>query len=111
MKVCDVKTNKGDFQVVCGALNAREGMLGVFAPENSFIPGTKVKLKRSKIRGVESCGMLVSEREMGRRHCSSSVKVRVRRRPCRSSKTPLSGKASNRSTGKELIDKSQFRTK
>ena len=65
LKVCDVKTNKGDFQVVCGAPNAREGMLGVFAPENSFIPGTKLKLKRSKIRGVESCGMLVSEREMG----------------------------------------------
>ena len=44
---------------------SKEGMLGVFAPENSFIPGTKLKLKRSKIRGVESCGMLVSEREMG----------------------------------------------
>ena len=48
LKVCDVKTNKGDFQVVCGAPNAKEGMLGVFAPENSFIPGTEVKLKRSK---------------------------------------------------------------
>ncbi len=65
LKVCIVKTNKGDFQVVCGASNAREGMLGVFAPDNSFIPGTKLELKRSKIRGVESCGMLVSEREMG----------------------------------------------
>ena len=40
-------------------------MLGIFAPENSYIPGTKVKLKKTKIRGVESCGMLVSEREMG----------------------------------------------
>ena len=39
-------------------------MKGIFAPENSFIPGTGIKLK-SKIRGVESCGMLVSEREMG----------------------------------------------
>ena len=65
LKVCNIKTIKGNFQVVCGAPNAREGMLGVFAPENSFIPGTKVKLKRSKIRGIESCGMLVSEREMG----------------------------------------------
>ncbi len=65
LKVCSVKTTSGDLQVVCGANNVREGMLGVFAPENSFIPGTQLKLKKSKIRGVESCGMLVSEREMG----------------------------------------------
>jgi phenylalanyl-tRNA synthetase beta chain len=65
LKVCTVKSIEGTFQVVCGAPNAREGMKGIFAPENSFIPGTGVKLKKSKIRGVESCGMLVSEREMG----------------------------------------------
>ena len=65
LKVCQVKTVKGDFQVVCGAPNAKEGMLGIFAPENSYIPGTEVHLKKTKIRGVESCGMLVSEREMG----------------------------------------------
>ncbi len=65
LKVCTVKSIDGTFQVVCGAPNAREGMKGIFAPENSFIPGTKVKLKKSNIRGVESCGMLVSEREMG----------------------------------------------
>ena len=65
LKVCQVKTNNGDFQVVCGAPNAREGMLGIFAPENSYIPGTELHLKKTKIRGVESCGMLVSEREMG----------------------------------------------
>ena len=65
LKVCKVETKDGNFQVVCGAPNAKTGMLGVFAPENSFIPGTKLKLKKSKIRGVESCGMLVSEREMG----------------------------------------------
>ena len=65
LKVCTVKSIDGTFQVVCGAPNAREGMKGIFAPENSFIPGTGVKLKKSKIRGVESCGMLVSEREMG----------------------------------------------
>ena len=53
LKVCDIKTNKGNFQIVCGAPNAKEGMLGVFAPDNSFIPGTKLELKRSKIRGVE----------------------------------------------------------
>ncbi len=65
LKVCKVETYKGVFQVVCGAINVEKGMLGVFAPENSFIPGTKIKLKKSKIRGVESCGMLVSEKEMG----------------------------------------------
>ena len=65
LKVCKVQTSNGDFQVVCGAPNAKTGMLGVFAPENSFIPGTKLKLKKTKIRGVESCGMLVSEKEMG----------------------------------------------
>jgi len=65
LKVCQVKTVNGDYQVVCGAPNAREGMFGIFAPENSYIPGTEVYLKKTKIRGVESCGMLVSEREMG----------------------------------------------
>ena len=65
LKVCEVETINGNFQVVCGAPNARSGMLGIFAPENSFIPGTSLHLKKSKIRGVESCGMLVSEREMG----------------------------------------------
>ena len=65
LKVCEVETINGNFQVVCGAPNARAGMHGIFAPEDSFIPGTNLHLKKSKIRGVESCGMLVSEREMG----------------------------------------------
>ncbi len=65
LKVCQVKTINGNFQVVCGAPNAKEGMLGIFAPENSYIPGTDLHLKKTKIRGIESCGMLVSEREMG----------------------------------------------
>ena len=64
LQVCSVKTADGTFQVVCGAPNARAGMKGIFAPEKSYIPGLDVKLKKSKIRGVESCGMLVSEREM-----------------------------------------------
>jgi len=64
LKICDVETIKGNLQVVCGAPNAKTGMLGVFAFENTYIPGTKIKLKKSKIRGVESHGMLVSEREM-----------------------------------------------
>ena len=49
LKVCSVKTIDGTFQVVCGAPNARTGMKGIFAPENSFIPGTGIKLKKSKM--------------------------------------------------------------
>jgi len=51
-------------QVVCGAPNARAGMVGVFAPEGSYIPGLDKTLGKGVIRGVESCGMMVSEREM-----------------------------------------------
>ncbi len=62
--VCQVKTTEGITQVVCGAPNARTGMKGIFAPSGTYIPGLDVTLKKSKIRGVESNGMLVSEKEM-----------------------------------------------
>ena len=65
LRVCVVDTGSEKIQVVCGAPNARAGMKGVFAPSGSVVPGTGLKLKKSKIRGVESNGMLVSEREMG----------------------------------------------
>jgi phenylalanyl-tRNA synthetase beta chain len=66
LRVCMVETaGHGTVQVVCGAPNARGGMIGVFAPSGSYIPGTDIVLKPGKIRGVESNGMLVSEREMG----------------------------------------------
>ncbi len=64
LKLCKVKTEKGIIQVVCGAPNARTGMKGIFAPEGSVIPNTGDVLKKGMIRGVESQGMLVSEREM-----------------------------------------------
>ncbi len=51
-------------QVVCGAPNARTGMLGVFAPAGTHIPGTGIDLKPGVIRGEESNGMLCSEREL-----------------------------------------------
>ncbi|MCP3970254.1 MAG: phenylalanine--tRNA ligase subunit beta [Rhodobacteraceae bacterium] len=53
-----------EVQVVCGAPNARTGMVGVFAPTGTFIPGTGVDLKPGVIRGEASNGMLCSEREM-----------------------------------------------
>ncbi|MCL5778186.1 phenylalanine--tRNA ligase subunit beta [Limibaculum sp. FT325] len=51
-------------QVVCGAPNARTGLVGVFAAPGTHIPGTGVDLKPGVIRGVESNGMLCSEREL-----------------------------------------------
>ena len=65
LKVCVVDTGAETVQVVCGAPNARAGMIGVFAPTGTYIPGIGIELKKAKIRGVESNGMLVSEREMG----------------------------------------------
>jgi len=65
LKVCRVDNGLEIFEVVCGAPNAHTGMKGVFAPAGSFIPGTGIKLKKTKIRDVESSGMLLSEREMG----------------------------------------------
>ncbi len=64
LRVCDVITNDGDVQVVCGAPNARTGMTGIFAPVGTHIPGTGVDLEVGVIRGVESAGMLCSEREL-----------------------------------------------
>ena len=64
LQVCTVDTGSGTVDVVCGAPNARTGMKGVFAPVGSFVPGTGMELKKTKIRGVESTGMLLSEREM-----------------------------------------------
>ena len=65
LSLCVVDTGAERVEVVCGAANARTGMKGVFAPVGTTIPGTGVVLKKAKIRGVESCGMLCSEREMG----------------------------------------------
>lgn len=65
LKVLIVDTGTEKMQVVCGAPNARAGMKGIFAPDGSFIPGTGITLKKGVIRGQESNGMMVSEREMG----------------------------------------------
>ena len=63
-RLCKVDTGSGTVQVVCGAPNARTGMKGIFAPTGSYIPGTDMPLKASKIRGEESNGMLCSFREL-----------------------------------------------
>lgn len=71
LRVCRVATypdgpggRMEEVQVVCGAPNARTGLVGVFAPPGTHVPGTGVDLKPGVIRGVESNGMLCSEREM-----------------------------------------------
>ena len=65
LTVCLVDTGEVRVQVVCGAPNARAGMKGVFAPAGVRIPGTGLDLEKGVIRGVESNGMLCSEKEMG----------------------------------------------
>ena len=64
LRVCEVDTGKERLQVVCGAPNARVGLKGVFAPVGSYVPGIDLTLTKAKIRGVESSGMLLSEREL-----------------------------------------------
>lgn len=65
LKVLMVDTGAKDpVQIVCGAPNARAGMTGIFAPPGAYIPGLDTVLQKGKIRGVESDGMMVSEREM-----------------------------------------------
>ncbi|HQT88075.1 MAG TPA: phenylalanine--tRNA ligase subunit beta [Acidiphilium sp.] len=65
LRVCRVQTDQGEVGVVCGAPNARTGMMAVFAPPGSVVPGSGMVLKIGEIRGVASAGMLVSERELG----------------------------------------------
>ncbi len=70
LRLCRVEVRESpeaaaqEVQVVCGAPNARTGMVGVFAPVGTRIPGTGVDLKPGVIRGQESNGMLCSEREL-----------------------------------------------
>ncbi len=52
------------WQVVCGASNARTGMVGVFGPPGTYIPGSDFTLKPARIRDVESFGMMCSAREL-----------------------------------------------
>jgi phenylalanyl-tRNA synthetase beta chain len=65
LQVLTVDAGTGEqIQVVCGAPNARPGMLGVFGPPGAYIPGSDVTLKIAAIRGVESRGMMCSSREL-----------------------------------------------
>ncbi|TCD16044.1 phenylalanine--tRNA ligase subunit beta [Oricola cellulosilytica] len=65
LKVLSVDRGDGKpVQVVCGAPNARAGLVGAFAAPGDYVPGIDVTLSVGKIRGVESHGMMCSEREL-----------------------------------------------
>jgi phenylalanyl-tRNA synthetase beta chain len=64
LKLCMVDTGDDIVQVVCGAPNAKTGMKAVFARPGVVIPASGEALKISTIRGVESRGMLCSQREL-----------------------------------------------
>ncbi len=60
----EIEAGKAPVEVVCGAPNARVGLVGVFAPLGAHIPGTGITLEKKPVRGVVSNGMMLSEREM-----------------------------------------------
>ena len=64
LRVCRVLTDEGEKQIVCGAPNAREGITVVLAKPGDYVPGIDVTLGVGKIRGIESHGMMASEREL-----------------------------------------------
>jgi phenylalanyl-tRNA synthetase beta chain len=65
LQVLTVDTGSGDaLQVVCGAPNARAGLVGVFGGPGTYVPGSDFTLKKAAIRGVESNGMMCSAREL-----------------------------------------------
>ncbi|WP_047307887.1 phenylalanine--tRNA ligase subunit beta [Rhodopseudomonas palustris] len=66
LQVCTVDVGDGaaPVQVVCGAPNARAGLVTVFSPPGTYIPGKNITLGVGTIRGVESRGMLCSAAEL-----------------------------------------------
>jgi len=67
LQVCFVETadSTTTMQIVCGAANARSGIKVAYAPIGSVIPANAMVIKKAKIAGVESNGMLCSARELG----------------------------------------------
>jgi phenylalanyl-tRNA synthetase beta chain len=66
LQIVMVETDKGKapLEVVCGAPNARPGLVGVFAPLGTYIPGSKITLEKKPVRGVVSNGMMCSAAEL-----------------------------------------------
>ena len=97
LKVCDVDIGKKDLvKVVCGAQNAKEGLITIYAPPGSVIPKNQMKLVVSKIRGITSFGMLCSESELNLSDESDGI-------------TELSNAKYNTKIGKNYFPKSTSR--
>src|SRR5690349_14389209 len=64
LRVCKVQSDVGELQIVCGAPNARAGIFVALAKEGAVIPANGMVIKKTKIRGVESNGMLCSADEL-----------------------------------------------
>ena len=94
LKVCDVDVGQKELKkVVCGAPNAREGLITIYAPPGAVVPKSKVKLVVAKIRDVTSYGMLCSESELNLSDESDGI-------------TELSLKKYEKSIGKSYFSKS-----
>lgn len=64
LQVCKVAAGQDEYEIVCGAPNARKGLITAVALPGTVLPGD-FKIKKSKVRGVVSNGMLCSEKELG----------------------------------------------
>lgn len=64
LHVCKVSDGSETYQVVCGAPNMRQGIKTAFAKIGAIIPDGGFKIKKGKLRGVESFGMCCSEKEL-----------------------------------------------
>ncbi|MBL4626573.1 MAG: phenylalanine--tRNA ligase subunit beta, partial [Roseicyclus sp.] len=64
LQVCQVETEDGVQQIICGAPNARAGINVVLCKPGSYVPGLDITIGVGKIRGIESFGMMASEREL-----------------------------------------------
>ena len=94
LKVCDVNVGEKELKkVVCGANNAREGLITIYAPPGAIVPKTKTKLVEAKIRGITSYGMLCSESELNLSEESDGI-------------TELSKSKYEKSIGKSFFSKS-----
>ena len=97
LKVCDVDVGEKEIKkVVCGAPNAREGLITIYAPPGAIVPKSKVKLVVAKIRDVTSYGMLCSESELNLSDESDGI-------------TELSSIKYNTKVGKNYFQKSKLK--
>jgi len=98
LKICDVSLGSGTVvKVVCGAANARDGLVTIYAPPGATIPKSNLKLKVVNIRGVESSGMLCSESELNLSNESQGI-IELKR------KEKEVGKSYFKSKGEKVID-------